>query len=165
VAHRRDAARHLRTGGACCAILPPSQTAISINGDERTGDDVDFSSQRLADVVVAVPVGQIDHPNAELLKQALAPILATGVPSGGALVLDFSGVSYISSMGLRILLLAAKQLRAANARIAVAALQPVVREIFAIAHFNHVLEIFPDVRTALEHLSGSALAAYDGVQT
>ena len=126
---------------------------------------MDFSSQRLADVVVAVPVGQIDHPNAELLKRALAPILDGPVPASGALVLDFSGVSYISSMGLRILLMAAKQLRAANARIAVAALQPVVREIFAIARFNHVLEIFPDVRSALRNLSQSALAAYDGAPT
>jgi anti-sigma B factor antagonist len=122
---------------------------------------VDFSSQRFVDVVVAAPVGQIDHPNAESLKQALAPILDTTVPSRGALVLDFSRVSYISSMGLRVLLVAAKQLRAVNARIAVAALQPVVSEIFGIARFNHVLEIFPDVRTALTHWSAPALAAYD----
>jgi len=122
---------------------------------------VDFSSQRFVDVVVAVPVGQIDHPNAESLKQALAPMLDGTVPSIGALVLDFSRVSYISSMGLRVLLVAAKQMRACNARIAIAALQPVVSEIFAIARFNHVLEVFPDVRTALEHISSPALAAYD----
>ena len=122
---------------------------------------MDFSSQRFVDVVVAVPVGQIDHPNAESLKQALAPMLDATVPSIGALVLDFSRVSYISSMGLRVLLVAAKQMRACNARIAIAALQPVVSEIFAIARFNHVLEVFPDVRTALEHISSPALAAYD----
>lgn len=122
---------------------------------------MDFSSQRFVDVVVAVPVGQIDHPNAESLKKALAPILDATVPPIGALVLDFSRVSYISSMGLRVLLVAAKQMRACNARIAIAALQPVVSEIFAIARFNHVLEVFPDVRTALGHVSGPALAAYD----
>ena len=59
------------------------------------------------------------------------------------------------------LLLAAKQLRAVNGRMAIAALQPVVTEIFGIARFNHVLEIFPDVRTALGQLSAPALAAYD----
>ena len=122
---------------------------------------MEFSSQRLVDVVVAAPVGQIDHPNAESLKQALAPILDATVPPIGALVLDFSRVSYISSMGLRVLLVAAKQMRACNARIAIASLQPVVSEIFAIARFNHVLEVFPDVRTALTHLSAPALAAYD----
>jgi anti-anti-sigma factor len=122
---------------------------------------VQFSSQRLVDVFVAVPVGQIDHPNAEQLKQALAPILDATLLGKCALVLDFSQVEYISSMGLRVLLMAAKQLRAQNARIAVGALRPVVKEIFEIAHFNHVLEVFPTVRAALEQLSGAALVAYD----
>lgn len=120
-----------------------------------------FESQRLADVFIATPSGRIDHPNAERLKQALAPILAAAAQGRSALVLDFSSVDYISSMGLRVLLLAAKELRAADARIAVAALQPVAKEIFAIARFNHVLEIFPDVRAALQQVSSIALADYD----
>ena len=122
---------------------------------------MEFSSQRLVDVFVATPVGQIDHPNAERLKQALAPILETAATSKQSLVLDFTRVEYISSMGLRVLLIAAKQLRAQNARVAVAALQPVVMEIFDIARFNHVLEVFPSVRAALEQFSKAALAAYD----
>jgi hypothetical protein len=52
-------------------------------------------------------------------------------------------------------------LRARNARIAVAALQPVVVEIFDIARFAHVLEVFPTVRDAVAALSPSALAAWD----
>lgn len=126
---------------------------------------MEFSSQRLVDVFVAAPVGQIDHPNAELLRQALAPTLDAAIAAKAPLVLDFSQVSYISSMGLRVLLLAAKQLRAVNAKVAIAALQPVVTEIFGIARFNHVLEIYPDVRTALGQFSTSALAAYDAAAT
>lgn len=122
---------------------------------------MDFSSRRLADVVVAAPIGQIDHPNAQLLQQALAPILDEAAGSKTALVLDFAGVEYISSMGLRVLMVAAKQMRSQSARIAVAALQPVVEEIFDIARFRHVLEVFPSVRAALQELSGPALAAYD----
>jgi anti-anti-sigma factor len=126
---------------------------------------MEFSSQRLVDVFLAAPVGQIDHPNAERLTQALAPILDASIQGRNALVLDFAGVDYISSMGLRVLLMAAKQLRAQNARIAVAALQPVVKEIFDIARFNHVLEVFPTVRVALDQLSRPALAAYDAAAT
>jgi anti-anti-sigma factor len=122
---------------------------------------VQFASQRLVDVFVAAPVGQIDHPNAQRLQQALAPVLEAAALSKSALVFDFGGVEYISSVGLRVLLMAAKEVRARNARIAVAALQPVVKEIFDIARFNHVLEIFPTVRAALEQLSAPALAAYD----
>ncbi len=120
-----------------------------------------FECRRIVDVFVATPVGKIDHPNAEWLKQSLAPVLDAAALGQCALVLDFSRVEYISSMGLRVLLLAAKQLRAAGARIAVAALQPAVAEIFSIARFSHVLEIYPDVRAALEELSRQALAAFD----
>ncbi|HZI84476.1 MAG TPA: STAS domain-containing protein [Casimicrobiaceae bacterium] len=120
-----------------------------------------FSSRSLADVVVASPSGQIDHANAERLQQALAPMLDRPAPGTAALVLDFADVEYISSMGLRVLMVAAKQLRARSMRIAVTSLRPVVKEIFDIARFNHVTEVFPSVRAALQALSPAALAAYD----
>ncbi|HVO88008.1 MAG TPA: STAS domain-containing protein [Casimicrobiaceae bacterium] len=118
-----------------------------------------FSSRRFADVVVARPEGKIDHPNAHRLEEALAPTLVDTTIA--ALICDFSDVGYISSMGLRVLMVAAKKLRADGNRIAVASLQPVVEEIFSIARFNHVLEVFPSVRDALQALSEPALRAYD----
>jgi len=119
------------------------------------------SVRRLADVVVAAPAGQIDHPNAQKLQEALTPVLNEVAAAKAPLVLDLSRVEYISSMGLRVLMVAAKQMRAQGARIAVAALQPVVEEIFDIARFRHVLEVFPSVRSALQDLSAPALSAYD----
>ena len=123
---------------------------------------MEFSSRRLADVVVAVPVGQIDHTNAMQLEQAMAPIVNGAAAAKTPVVLDFAGVDYISSMGLRVLMAASKQMRARNAAIAVAAMQPIVVEIFGIARFNHVVQVFPSVRDALAALSAPALAAYDG---
>jgi anti-anti-sigma factor len=125
---------------------------------------VDISSHRLADLIVVMPIGQIDHANAQQLQQALAPILDQAAAAATPLLLDFTGVEYISSMGLRVLMVAAKQMRAGSARIAVAALRPVVEEIFEIARFKHVLEVFPSVRAALQALSAPALAAYDAIQ-
>ena len=122
---------------------------------------MEFSSRRLAEVVVAAPVGQIDHPNAQKLQEALAPLVEAAAAAKTALVLDFAGVEYISSMGLRVLMVAAKQMRGQSAVIAVATLQPVVEEIFDIARFKHVLQVFPSVRAALQELSAPALAAYD----
>jgi anti-anti-sigma factor len=126
---------------------------------------VEFSSRRLADVVVAVPVGQIDHNTATRLEQALAPILADAASAKTAVVLDFAGVNYISSMGLRVLMAAAKKMRASNAPIAVAGLQPTVDEIFEIARFKFVLQVFPSVRAALQALSAPAAAAFDAAAT
>ncbi|MGH8852192.1 MAG: STAS domain-containing protein [Casimicrobiaceae bacterium] len=122
---------------------------------------MELSSLRFADAVVAAPVGRIDHALAARLQPALAPMIEAASKSRGALVLDFSGVPYISSMGLRVLMIAAKELRAHGARIAVAAMQPVVAEIFDIARFGHVVDVFPSVPDALQALSPPALAAYE----
>jgi anti-anti-sigma regulatory factor len=58
-------------------------------------------------------------------------------------------------------MLAAKQAKAQNSRIVIAAMQPVVSEIFQIARFNLVFEAYPKVRDALAALSPAAVAAFD----
>jgi len=120
---------------------------------------LDVSIRRFNDVAVVLPTGRIDHASADALQQALTPIASAAADS--ALVLDFAAVDYISSVGLRVLMMASRQMRARGARIATAALQPVVREIFEIARFQHVVEIFPTLRDALAALSPAALAACD----
>jgi anti-sigma B factor antagonist len=122
---------------------------------------VKISSRQFADVVVAAPVGRVDHTSAGRLEETLAPLWERSATDKGAVVLDFAGVDYISSVGLRVLMIAAKQMRANDARIAIAALQPIVAEIFAISRFDRVLEVFPSVRGALEQLSVPALEAFD----
>jgi anti-sigma B factor antagonist len=122
---------------------------------------LEVSSLRFADVVVATPVGPIDHAQSTRLQPALAPLVEEAANARSALVLDFSGVGYISSMGLRVLMIAAKELRSHGARIAVAAMQPIVAEIFDIARFGHVVEVFPSVHAALQAVSAPALVAYE----
>jgi anti-sigma B factor antagonist len=120
---------------------------------------MEYSSRRYADVIVAIPTGRIDHANADAFKRSLEPDLR----AGPALVLNLAGVEYISSVGLRALMIAAKDLHASQRKLAVAALQPVVAEILAISRFNLILDVFPSVRAALGTMSASALAAYDAV--
>jgi len=122
---------------------------------------VEFSSLRFADVIVVAPVGRLDHATAEAFQLRLEPILVAIAGMGGALVLDLSKVEYVSSVGLRVVMMAAKHLKARKARIAAVSLQPVVREIFEIARFNHVVEMYPSLGDALKELSEPARAAYD----
>jgi anti-anti-sigma factor len=120
-----------------------------------------FSSRQFADVAVAAPVGRIDHTAAGQFEEALAPLLAQAEADKRGLVLDFEGVEYISSVGLRVLMIAAKRMRAHGATIGVATLQPVVAEIFAISRFDSILGVSASVRDAVAKLSASALAALD----
>jgi anti-sigma B factor antagonist/stage II sporulation protein AA (anti-sigma F factor antagonist) len=120
---------------------------------------MDIASHPYGDVAVAAPVGRIDHANADSLTAALAPLLESA--GGVALLLDFSRVDYISSVGLRVLMMAAKTLRTQQRKLGVAAPQPLVLEIFEISRFNLILDLSPSVRVGLERLSPQAVAAFD----
>jgi len=122
---------------------------------------LEFSNRQFADVVVARPVGRIDHAAAAPLEKQLTPLVERAGAGKGALVLDFTDVEYISSVGLRVLMIAAKSMRTHERPIAVAALQPVVAEIFSISRFDKVLSVFPTVRSALEEMSAAALVEFD----
>ena len=123
----------------------------------------DTTVRRLDGVALVSPVGRIDYAGAAPLERTIEPLCAD--VSVAALVLDFSAVEYISSVGLRVLMVAARALRARHARLAVAALSPVVAEIFAISRFDAVLEIFPDVNAALAALAQRAPPAHGGAAT
>src|SRR5205814_9093754 len=88
------------------------------------------SQERYGDALVLTPIGRIDNSTTDRLKSGLDAYIASSRAGGDRLVLDFSKVDYLSSVGLRVLMLAGKEIREQGGAIAVAALQPVVREIF-----------------------------------
>jgi anti-sigma B factor antagonist len=120
-----------------------------------------FAQTRYADVAVLSVGGRVDHGNADQFKAGLGPLLAGCRPGGHQLVLDLGGLEYISSAGLRVLMLAARDARAQDGTLVVCGLQPVVDEIFAISRFNVVFRVFTDRRAALAALSAPAAAALE----
>ena len=113
---------------------------------------MELPSSYLGSVLVLAVRGRLDHAHAKEFETALAPHLVGCGLDGTPVVLDFSHVAYISSVGLRVLLLAAKQVKAQQGKIAVAALTPIVTEVFQVSHFNLVLRVFPDVAAAATEL-------------
>lgn len=117
---------------------------------------------RHADVAVLHVAGRLDLGLADAFRTALTPHLGACVAGGDGIVLDLAGVDYISSAGLRVLMLAARQAKAQGGAVAVAALQPVVREIFEIAKFTLVLPCFGTVAEALRWLATQRTTAPGG---
>jgi anti-sigma B factor antagonist len=122
---------------------------------------MELSPRRFADAVVVSPTARVDQTTVDAFQAALAPHLARCGPDQDRLILDLSGVTYISSAGLRILMLAARQCKAQKGTLLVTGLQPLVREIFEISKFTLILAIVPSLRDALTKVSPEALAAFE----
>jgi anti-sigma B factor antagonist len=105
--------------------------------------------------------GRLDQANCESFRTDLAEHLERCAAARQPLVLDLSGLEYVSSAGLRCLMLAAKEADAKYVRMVVAGMQPVVGEIFQISRFHLVFDIFPSLRDALADLSPDAARAFD----
>ena len=122
---------------------------------------MNVSTQRFGDVVVLQVAGRLDQDTCESFRGDLSKVVESSAGRGGTVVLDLSQLEYVSSAGRRCFMLASRQAKAQQGRIYVAALQPMVAEIFQISHFNLVFQVFPAVREALAAASPEAAAAYD----
>ena len=120
-----------------------------------------LTQRHYADALVVSPVGRLDHDSSEGFRAELQPLLDNSARDGRSIVLDLAALEYVSSAGLRCFSLAAKQARAQGGRIVIAAMTPLVAEIFQISRFNMLFEIHPGVREALAAVSPNAAAAFD----
>ncbi len=69
-------------------------------------------------------------------------------------VLNMENVSFISSAGLRVVIIIARELRNEHqGDLHIAVLQPSVKRVFEISGLNNILKIFDDEQTATETFS------------
>jgi len=66
-----------------------------------------------------------------------------------AFIIDFSDLDYISSAGLRSLLVIGKKLKTKNGTMYLAALKDVIKDVFEISGFDSIFSIFESVKEAL----------------
>jgi len=111
-----------------------------------------LTESRDGEVITLGAGGRIDHETSEAFQKALEPFLSRCAEGGDALVLDMGDVNYVSSVGLRVLLMASKRVTAQKGRIVVAAMQPTVGEVFRISHFDRILPSYDSVAAAVAAL-------------
>jgi anti-anti-sigma factor len=108
--------------------------------------------ERRLDTVILQPLGRIDHHTADAFNLALVPYLDACTARDDRLLFDFSELEYISSAGLRVLMIAAKRIKPAGGEMAVAAPQPMVREVLEITRFDLVFPVHATVEDGLRAL-------------
>jgi anti-anti-sigma factor len=101
-------------------------------------------------VIVTVAEPRIDYDSAPRFQEALLAAVGDG---SARVIVDFSAVTAISSVGLRALVVAAKRSKAAGGKVVVCGLQPLVREVFEISRFDALFALFDSTDEARVALS------------
>lgn len=102
------------------------------------------------DTRVFSPKGRIDGSNASAVEKEVLAFLDRGEPR---VVIDLGAVDYLSSAGLRVLLVAAKAARAKSGKVVLAAPRKGVMEVLSMSGFDRIMSILPDVGAASQALS------------
>jgi len=84
-------------------------------------------------------VGRLDTTNYSVLEKKLMELIDAGQVH---LLIDLSKMDYVSSSGLRILLMALKRITVAKGKFALCSLQENIKEIFEISGFTNIFEIY-----------------------
>lgn len=90
--------------------------------------------------------GRVDTASAPVLEEAINKEIEMGHRN---VLLNFSRVSYISSGGLRVLLVTAKKLKSPADKFAICGLSAEVHKILKLAGFTSIFSIYPTEGEAL----------------
>jgi anti-sigma B factor antagonist len=90
--------------------------------------------------------GEIDLHEAPRVKELLLPAIEAKLPR---VLVDLSGVTYIDSSGLALLIEAMQRVQAYGGKLRLCSLRPGVRSIFDIARLDQVFAIYPDRDSAV----------------
>ncbi len=123
--------------------------------------ELSLQESTFADCQVVAVAGRVDHTNAELFRTRLERC-AGQVPDGGGLVVALDGLDFITSAGLRALLLSHRELGKRKATMHVTGVRGVVKEVFGISKFDSLLSMAEDTGAAVAAVSPEAAKAYSG---
>jgi anti-anti-sigma factor len=107
---------------------------------------MDITEVKRGDVTLLGIKGRLDASTANTLEEKLLASMDAGERR---LALDCSQLDYISSAGLRVLLVAVKRLSSSNGKIVLYALKDQIKEVFDITGFS---PLFPSLTTQEEAL-------------
>lgn len=95
------------------------------------------------------PRGQLNSNNAGEVENEILAWIGAGERK---MVLDMEHLEYISSAGLRVVLVAAKKLRQEKGQLVLCALSPSTQEVFEISGFLTILDVVPTRAEALARI-------------
>ncbi|MCY3815160.1 MAG: STAS domain-containing protein [Gammaproteobacteria bacterium] len=110
---------------------------------------MDIPIERSNGTLVAAPSGRIDGFNAQDFHQTMTGSISD---DDAAVLVDMSDINYISSAGLRAVLMIAKTLWQRKAKFMLCSLSGSIGEVFKMSGFDKIIEIHDSKDDALAKL-------------
>ena len=107
---------------------------------------MNISESKQGNVTILKAQGKLDALSSPELDKRLASLVESGTRQ---IALDLAGLDYVSSAGLRVFLSAAKRLKQAHGKLAMANPSAQVQQIFDIAGFASILSISKTLNEAI----------------
>ncbi|EHQ35534.1 STAS domain-containing protein [Methanoplanus limicola] len=90
--------------------------------------------------------GRIDAQNSSILDEYLKEAIESGSEK---IIINMNEVDYISSSGLRVMLLASKKVKLSGGDIKLSGLKPFVMDVFVVSGFNNIFDFYDSDNEAL----------------
>ncbi len=114
-----------------------------------------IDEEKAGAALVIAPAGRLDSVSSSELERLVVSRIEGGERR---LAIDLAGVEYISSAGLRVLLLAAKRLKEPPSALVLCGMGPGVRTVLELAGFLPLFAVEPGREQAIARLGGGAPA-------
>jgi len=112
---------------------------------------MEITEEKRGEVTIIALRGRLDAVTSPGVEKQLQALIARG---DVRVALNLSGLDYISSLGLRVLLTVAKQVQTGSGRLALAALNDTVRDIFRLAGFTELFSVYQTPDQAVAYCAG-----------
>ena len=111
---------------------------------------MEIPTEHVDGTLILKPAGRIDGQNAVDFQTAIESIVSD---SEKAVILELADLVYISSAGLRVILLLAKTLKSRNTQFAMCSISGSVKDVFDISGFGKIISTHDSREKALEHMN------------
>jgi anti-anti-sigma factor len=110
---------------------------------------MEINQTKTDEAIVLHLEGRLDTNTASSFEEKLMTLIDN---NENKIILDFSELDFISSSGLRVLLMAGKRLKTTNGKLRLCALKDHIKEVFDVAGFTMLFSMFPNRDEALKNI-------------
>ncbi len=113
--------------------------------------ELEIKTETFKDISIIKPVGRIDPMTVDDFETAIRKSILNGRTK---IIVEGSGITYISSAGLGVLMGYIEEVREKGGDIVVCNISPKIYEIFDLLGFTRIYKFFPSLQEALSYFEG-----------